>query len=190
MDWKDIAGVVGKAAPLLGSILTGNVPGAIASAGVLLASAFGTENTPDAVHQAILTSPEAALKLAELESNNKLELQRLFVTAEANKLAAETAQFQAEVDDRKSARERQVQTGDRMPAILGVMAQVAFFGTLLALISGWAVFAKEYELVVGGMLGTLGANATQVFNYYFGSTKSAKESSREKDAMLKAVTGK
>ena len=39
MDWKDIAGTVGKAAPLLGTLLGGRAGAAVGS---IIASALGT----------------------------------------------------------------------------------------------------------------------------------------------------
>ena len=49
MDWKDIAGTVGKAAPLLGTLLGGPAGGAV---GAIIASALGTGGSADEVAQA------------------------------------------------------------------------------------------------------------------------------------------
>jgi hypothetical protein len=92
MDWKDVGNVVAKAAPLLGT-LVGGPAGTII--GGLIASVFGCDNTPDAIHQAVLANPDAAIKLAQIEADNRVQLQQLAVSAAANDLAADTARIQA-----------------------------------------------------------------------------------------------
>ena len=101
MDWKDVAGVVGKAAPILGGILGGPAGAAV---GGLVATALGTDATPDAVSTALLGDPNAAVKLKELEVNSKVQLQQLAVSAEQNRLQSAAAQYAAEAADRDSAR--------------------------------------------------------------------------------------
>ena len=77
MNWKSIANTVGKIAPTLGSLLGGP---AGASVGTLIATTLGVENTPDAVSEALRINPEAAIKLAEIESNQKVKLEELTVS--------------------------------------------------------------------------------------------------------------
>jgi len=91
MNWKDIASDVGKAAPLLGGLLGGPAGAAIGS---IVSSALGTNNDPGSV-LASLANPDAAVKLKQIESDQALGLQKLAVTAEQNRLAAETAAAQA-----------------------------------------------------------------------------------------------
>lgn len=73
MDWKDVGKSVAQFAPMLGSLLP--IPGA-GMAGQLIANAFGTENTPDAIHNAIKADPDAAIKLAKIEADNSTMLQQ------------------------------------------------------------------------------------------------------------------
>lgn len=87
-DWKDIAEKVGAFAPILGTLVAGPAGGAV---GAMIASALGVANTPDAVHEALKVNPDAAVKLAQIEKDRQVELQQLVVTAENNRLAAETA---------------------------------------------------------------------------------------------------
>ncbi len=175
MEWKDLGAIVGKAAPLLGSILTGNVPGAVLAGAQILGSVFGTEASPDAIHKAVAADPQAAVKLAEIEANNRTELQRLLVTAEANRLAAETAQYRIEVDDRQGARQREIATGSRMPAVLSIFLVLGFFAVLGAMLSGMAIIPKEYELMVGQLIGTLQSAVAAAIAYYIGSTKGSSD---------------
>jgi hypothetical protein len=92
MEWKDVANVVGKAAPILGTLLGGPAGAAV---GALVASALGSGNTPDEVSQALVSNPEAAVKLKEIESRRQVDLQTLVVQAEGNRLTADTAAIQA-----------------------------------------------------------------------------------------------
>jgi roadblock/LC7 domain-containing protein len=88
MDWRDVAGVVGKVAPVLGTLIGGPAGAGI---GALVASALGVGADPGEVAQALALSPDAAIKLKQLEKERQVELQALLVTAEANRLTAETA---------------------------------------------------------------------------------------------------
>ena len=92
MEWKDIAGIVGKSAPILGTLLGGPAGAAV---GALVASALGVGGSPDAVSQALATNPDAAVKLQQIEATRQVDLQTLLVQAEANRLVAQTAGTQA-----------------------------------------------------------------------------------------------
>lgn len=92
IDWSSIKSVVAEASPLLGTLIGGP---AGATVGSMIASALGVDNHPDAVAQALKTDPQAAIKLRQMELDNKVELQKLAVQAESNRLAADTAQIQA-----------------------------------------------------------------------------------------------
>lgn len=92
MDWKDLAGIVGKSAPLLGTLIGGPAGAAI---GALVSSALGTSNTPDAVQQALTVNPDAAVKLAQIESSERVELQRMLLAHADAELTADTAGLQA-----------------------------------------------------------------------------------------------
>jgi hypothetical protein len=92
MDWKDVAPILGKVAPILGTLVGG--PAGLAL-GTLVGSVLGTDATPDAITNAIATDPTAALKLAQFESDNKVKLQAMMLAHADNLVAAETAQIQA-----------------------------------------------------------------------------------------------
>ena len=49
MSWSDIAGLVGKAAPILSTLIAGPAGAAV---GGILASALGTDSTPEALERA------------------------------------------------------------------------------------------------------------------------------------------
>lgn len=73
MDWKDIAGTVGKAAPLLGTLLGGPAGTAV---GAIIASTLGTGGSPAEVAQA-LANPDAMVKLREVEARRQVDLEGL-----------------------------------------------------------------------------------------------------------------
>ncbi len=92
MDWKDIAQAVGKAAPILGTLLGGPAGTAV---GALVASALGTDATPAAVDAALTSNPDALVKLRQVEADRAGRLQELLVQAEQNRLQAELASVQS-----------------------------------------------------------------------------------------------
>lgn len=87
MDWRDIASAVGKAAPMLGTLLTGPAGAAVAVGG-MIASALGTGAAPDEVAQALATNPDAAVRLRQIEADNRVQLQGLTTDLAKAELAA------------------------------------------------------------------------------------------------------
>lgn len=69
MDWKSVGewlkGNAGTGAALVGSLLTGNVPGAVAAGIALVGSATG-EGDPEQALAALQKNPDMVLKLREL----------------------------------------------------------------------------------------------------------------------------
>ncbi|MDN5850288.1 MAG: holin family protein [Nitrococcus sp.] len=83
MDWSDIAGFIGSAAPLLGGVLAGP---AGAAAGRLVASALGVEDKPAALAAALKADPQALIKLKQIEQEHVRELRRMTIEAETARL--------------------------------------------------------------------------------------------------------
>jgi hypothetical protein len=73
MDWKDVGDWLktnaGTGAALVGSLLTGNIPGAVAAGVSLVTSATG-EATPDKVLAQLQAEPGTVLRLRELAVQN------------------------------------------------------------------------------------------------------------------------
>jgi len=82
-DWKKVASTIADYAPMLSSLIP--IPGA-GIAGQLIASALGTKNNPKAIMKAIEIDPQAALKIAETESNNKTKLEEQMILAETMRI--------------------------------------------------------------------------------------------------------
>jgi hypothetical protein len=64
-------------------------------AGTILSSVYGTKNEPDAVLKAIQADPEAAVTLMKIQSDNAVELKRIYLAAETRRIEEETKQQQA-----------------------------------------------------------------------------------------------
>lgn len=177
MDWKDIAGVVGKAAPILGGILGGPAGAAV---GGLISSALGTDATPDAVSDAILRDPNAALKLKELEVNSKVELQKLAVTAEQNRMQAAAAQFSAEAADRDSARAlAATQPNDWVRPTITILLLAGAIVIVGFVFSGMAeslLRDATASLTIGTVIGYWFNELKQTLAFWFGTTSAAQTS--------------
>lgn len=79
MDWKDVGSWIsqnaGKGAALVGSLLTGNVPGAIA-AGVSMVSGATGEADPEKALEALQKDPATLVKLRELAVQNEASIRQ------------------------------------------------------------------------------------------------------------------
>jgi hypothetical protein len=107
MNWTDVGGWLktngGTGAALIGSLLTGNIPGAVAAGVSLVATATGTA-TPDAALLALQNHPETMLKLRELA-----------VQDEANIREHVRAMTALELDDKRAEQEetgKTIRSGD------------------------------------------------------------------------------
>ncbi|TMV09838.1 hypothetical protein FGK63_01850 [Ruegeria sediminis] len=102
------------------------------------------------------------VRLKEIEAEFQQEMQRAGI--ELERIAA---------DDRASARDRQVRTGDWTPTLLGLLIIAGFFGVLAAIFYfGLPETGGEVLLIMVGALGTM---TTQISNYFFGSSAGSKE---------------
>jgi hypothetical protein len=163
MTWDDIKPWVAKVAPMLGTALGGPLGGA---AGLLIGNALGVKDaSPDSIKQAIQTgslSGDQILALKKAEED--FQIQCLAMGYKDKEALAEL-----EFKDRDSARQREVSIKDWTPKALALVYTTGFF-----LILGWML--KHGTPKDGGgealliLLGALAAGATQVLNYYFGSS--------------------
>lgn len=174
MDWKDLSSAVGKAAPMLGTLIGGPAGAAV---GGLLASVLGTGNTPEEVAAAV-ANPDALVKLRQIEADRSTRFQELL--ADQAK-----AIIQTEAADRASARQMQQATGSRIPAALAIVVTLGFFAVL-----GLLVFHGKPEQ--GGdalmiMVGSLGGAWSTVMAFYFGTTSN---SQRKTELLAQSVPAK
>ena len=151
-------------APAVATAVGGPLGGMAISA---IASKFGVSDSVEAVAKAIAGDPEAATKLAELDLR----------------------QFQAEAEDRNSARQREAAVAAAGGNILTqIVVPILALGTvsLTFIFIGILLFktidSAQQQLVIFA-LGYATAAAQQVLSYYFGSSKS----SQDKTAALQKV---
>lgn len=170
-DWKSI---IKGIAPTLATALGGPLAGAAVSklGSVLL----GKDNAKEEEIAAALAtaSPEMLLKLKEAEIAFSKQMGDLGIDLE-----------KLEVQDRDSARQRQVAMKDWTPNILGVILLAGYFGIqIFLLIHGVPTTGAD---IILRSLGTLDAITMTVVAFFFGSSTG----SRAKDAALnKAIERK
>lgn len=161
MDWKSVGNIVGRSAPILGTLLGGPAGAAI---GGLVGTLLGTEASPDAIHQAIAADPNKALELAKYELEHKADLQRM-------QLQHVQSMFASEVADRDSARRREVDTKDWTPRILAGLVVGCWLGAQWYILN--TIVDQSMREMVMRALGTIDAALMLILSYYFGSTNSS-----------------
>ncbi len=154
MDWREIIGTV---APGLATALGGPMAG-VAVRGIASALLGAEDVTASDVEEAVLqASPADLRKLKQAELVFRQQMKELEIDLEA-----------LHATDRGSARQRQIETGDQMPAFIAFAALAGFFGILIAMIFVDLPTGSEAPLNV--MLGALGSLVVAIGNYYFGSS--------------------
>lgn len=159
MKWSDIADVVGKAAPLIGSVIGGP---AGAGVGAMVASALGVENTPEAV-QAALGNPDNLVKLKEIESNERKHL-----------LDVQLEHLRIEASDRQNA--RTTHKDSVMPALVTVTLMLICSAGLGAMFFV-EIPATNKDIVIqsiGSLLSLLAAAVA----FWVGTTKSSQDKTK------------
>lgn len=159
MEWKDLAGVVGKAAPMLGTLIGGPAGAAV---GGLIASALGTQATPDAIESAIASNPDALIKLRQIEADRSVRFQEL-ITEQAK------VEIQTEAADRDSARRMQTSQLSLMPAILTCGVALGFIITMGALF--FFPIPTENRDTIVYMCGQLAAAFAACLAFWVGTTR-------------------
>jgi hypothetical protein len=165
MDWKNIAGKIAGAAPVLAGVLGGPAGAAASAAGSLVASVLGVKEDPAEVEAALKKDSDAFVKLKEIELKNRELI-----------MGWKSQQLQADLENMKSAREREVllaQAGSKNAYATPVIAFVVTVGFF------WLLHTVLRESNIGQagllLLGTLSSGFGAVINYYLGSSLGSKE---------------
>lgn len=163
-DWRSVVRTV---APTVATALGGPLAGVATRA--LGERLLGKPDADEAeIEAAVLAaSPADLAKIKEAELTFQSDMAALDVDME--RIAAA---------DRASARQRQIDTKDWMPAVIAAVAIVGFFG-LLAMIA-LVDMPPASEAPLNIMLGVLGALVNQIASFYFGSSSD----SRKKTVMM------
>jgi len=109
----------------------------------------------------------------------KRELAKLEQDGELAKMAQQTKLFELNVENTKSAREMQVATRSRIPAVLSIVTVAGFFGLLVGSALGYMTLTGSDVMML--LLGVLARETASVYNFWLGSSNS----SQQKDLMKK-----
>lgn len=98
MDWQSIGKQISSYAPMLSTILAATGVGApaaaaVSAAGVLISGALGVPNTPDDVAQALVSNPDAAVKIKQIEDDHADNLAKIAQLSEETELNAQVNQI-------------------------------------------------------------------------------------------------
>ena len=160
LSWSSVGKAVASVAPTLAGALGGPVGAVAGAAGSLICQALGVDSAEQA-ELALKSSPDALLRMKELEVREKERL-----------LAWQEVQLSADLENVKSAREREVEVVKSGSAVgwsttvVSILA-ISVFAVMawLVLVSGAAVDNAAYIL-----LGTAASGYGAVLNYYLGSS--------------------
>ena len=99
MDWKDVGKSIASIAPALSGILAATGVGApaaaaVAATGALISSALGVPNDPDSVGAALMTNPDATVKIKQIEADHGDHLAAIAQQTAATELNAQVSQLQ------------------------------------------------------------------------------------------------
>ncbi len=159
---SDLLSILEKTVPELATALLGPAGGVVTS---LVESLFGVKG--EALPAAIMADPEAAMKLRDLDNKHGEALCNI-----------KLQNYQAEIDDRKSARDREAQvlklTGkfDWVQHACALLSVLGFFSVIF-IVALTKLDQSDHDILYM-LLGVLGSTFTQVYQYYFGSSKQQK----------------
>ncbi|MCJ9428561.1 3TM-type holin [Kordiimonas marina] len=92
--WSGLKSIIAPVAPILGTVI-GGPAGTIA--GAMIAKKLGVEATPEAVQQALQADPNAASKLAQIEAENRGDLDKLYAEAVLAEVHEQNQTMRAEI---------------------------------------------------------------------------------------------
>jgi hypothetical protein len=158
-DWRALLGTV---APGIATALGGPLAGMAVQA---IGAAFGMD--PGATQETVAAklagaTPADMLALKQAEEKFQVDMRALEIDLEKTVI-------RADVDDRASARAREVSVRDWIPGLLAMLITAGFFGVLTYMLRfGLSKDGGGEALLV--MLGSLGTAWISVVAYYFGSS--------------------
>lgn len=166
--------ILSTVAPTLATALGGPLAG-VAVNSLIEALDLPSNSTKEDVLQTISnSSPETLLRLKEVESNFKVKMKELEIDI-----------LELDIQDKKSARDREVSLSDNTNRILAFLIVALYIGIQLWLVSGH-ILPQEMREIVMRALGTLDAIMGMVFSYYFGSSLGSKEKTNQLEKILNA----
>lgn len=176
MTWSRVGGWIkgnaGSGAALVGSLLTGNIPGAVAAGVSLVSSATGTNNPSEALAQ-LQQDPETLVRLKELAIENEQSIRSHIEAMSRIELEEATARM----SDTNNA--RVAHRGHWMPPVLTMALIVMVTGLVYMLMNNSLPDGNSevLYLISGQIIGAFGT----AIAYWLGSSRG----SAEKQVMLK-----
>jgi hypothetical protein len=162
LKWEDIKPFIAKAAPVVGTLVGGPAGPAV---GALIASALGTEATPDAVMEKLKSDPDALLKIEKMERDERAHIREM-----------ELHTLQSELSDMQSARD--VHRSHWMPSVITLILAIMVMALGVALV--FTVIPGENKDMAVYLLGQITGTFTTAVAYWIGTSRS----SHEKDKRL------
>lgn len=168
--WDDALNVLGQVAPTIATAVGGPVAGlAVKALGGALG--LGEDATKDDVMKAVAgATPEQLAAIKKADQDFAVRMRELDINV-----------FELDQKDRESARQRQVQTGDKMPNVLGGLILAGFFATVAMVLLG--KFNVDTALA-GTLVGYVSAKAEQVVSFFFGSSTDSRKKTAHMAASL------
>ncbi|WP_417762178.1 hypothetical protein [Shewanella sp.] len=179
MDWKDIAGTVGKVAATVAPLLGGPV-GVAASIGAQIAGAIGSDNTPEAVAQALQT-PDAALKLQQWAHEEREQIRQGHIRMQE----LDVEQHKADLADRQNARTEHQDHWMPSAITLALLAAVCIPLGMLFFVSP-PTGSNQLILVV---LGYLLPKLSDAISYWVGGMKDGENKDKLISSVMTKFTG-
>lgn len=169
---KAAGGILASLAPTVATALGGPFAG-MATTAMIGALGLAPDTTTDDLMKAVVgATPEQLLKLKQVEAQFVVDLKKLDVDI-----------LKLDVEDRNSARKREVETKDWTPRIIAALIVGLFIGVQYFIFTGHSVEPAMRDFAMRS-LGTLDAALAMVLAYYFGSS----QGSRNKDAQIASLT--
>ncbi|MBV1928686.1 MAG: hypothetical protein KUG81_04160 [Gammaproteobacteria bacterium] len=160
-DWKKL---VSTAAPMIGTVIAGGNPLGGVALKVLAKALTGDEDTPeDKIKELMVNAtPETLVQVKAAEQDFKIRMKELGIKKDQIIMA-----------DKDSARNREIKTGDKMPAILAIMLTVLLLLVLYAL--GFEELQQKQLYVLLPLVGSVATAWVGAMQYYFGTTKGSSD---------------
>lgn len=153
---SEILPTISKAAPLLGSLLGTPFAGVVIS---LIASAFGVNPKDLGALADKLSSPDAQIKLKELEMTHAETLTQIAASS-----------YATEVDDRKDARKNAVLYKDFLRH-MAYLVTLGFFMALALLFMPVTTYDPNERELLSMLIGMLVSKWQTIIDFFYGSSR-------------------
>lgn len=167
IDWQKTLNTISTVAPTVATALGGPLAGLAVN---VVSSALGIDGSEEAISNAVATgNPEVFLKLKQAENDLTVKLKELDVQLE-----------NISMQDRTSARNREIAIKDNTPKILGGLILLGFFSVIgFLMVNGMTGIPPEVIGLMGILIGQVSSKAEQVVNYFFGSSAGSRRKSEQ-----------